>query len=300
MSDVVAWVEQRIAEHRPGAQLERGLGARVQALAEALSAITNGSGGVFGMHGSAPVIAARDRLEPLLRDALAAWDQRLAAEHGAEGTEAFRTIVGRFGLRLWDRAPGLEPTPDDLALVARIAAQLEELDALTAVWREADRVVEVDDVVCVEIGEPDAEELDTLADEYTRSTGAPFPALLHALWSKFNGVSVYSTDGDSTRTVVPPGELSEPVLWPVNVWGRHWWDVDPDAHLFIIGGLPDNGQLALRVVDASPDPEVVWIGRYEHPRLIAPNLAAFLEAWAGAAFCLPLVLRRARVPGWGA
>ncbi|MDI3288790.1 hypothetical protein [Polyangium sp. 15x6] len=77
MSDVVAWVEQRIAEHRPGAQLEQGLGARVQALAEALAAITNGPGSVFGMHASAAVIAARDRLEPLLRDALAAWDQRI-------------------------------------------------------------------------------------------------------------------------------------------------------------------------------------------------------------------------------
>ncbi|APR76774.1 Hypothetical protein A7982_02121 [Minicystis rosea] len=295
----MAWVEQRIAEHRPGEQLERGLGAQVQALAEALSGITNGSGDMFGMHGSAAVITARDRLEPLLRDALSAWDQRLAAEHGAEGTEAFRTIVSRFGLRLWDRAPGLEPTADDLALVARIAAQLEDLDTLTAVWREADRVVEPDDVVCVEIGEPDAEGLDTLADAYTRSTGAPFPALLHALWSKLNGVSMCSTDGDSEKTVVPPRELSEPTLWPVNVWDQHWWDVDPDAHLFVIGGLPDSGRLALRVVDASPDPEVVWIGRHEQPRLLAPNLAAFLDAWAGAAFCLPLALRRGRVPGWG-
>ncbi|MDI3288791.1 SMI1/KNR4 family protein [Polyangium sp. 15x6] len=208
--------------------------------------------------------------------------------------------MGRFGLRLWDRAPGPEPTSKELALVARIAAQLEELDALTAAWREADRVVELEDVVCVEIGAPDAEGLDTLADDYTRKTGAPFPALLHALWSKLNGVAVFSTDGHSTVSVVPPRELSEPALWPVNVWGEHWWEVDPHAHLFVIGGLPDSGSIALRVVDASPDPEVVWIGRNEDPRLIARSLAAYLEAWAGAAFCLPLVLRRARVPGWGA
>ncbi|MDI1479044.1 hypothetical protein [Polyangium sp. y55x31] len=39
--------------------------------------------------------------------------------------------------------------------------------------------------------------------------------------------------------------------------------------------------------------------RKRKPLRIAPSLAAFLEAWAGAAFGLPLVLRRARVPGWG-
>lgn len=295
MDDTVACVEARIVEHRPGTEVGRGFGAHVQALAEARAALRDGAGSVFGLGVTDALLTARDRLEPLLGDALDAWETRLRELFGDEGAAAFETILGRFRLGPKPPARRIE-TAYERAFVARVEAQLAETDALTGTWRDAGRLIEPGDRVAIESGEPDPEGLDALADAYVQTTGAPFPPLLYALWSTLNGLAVFATDGASERSVVAPSDLSEPSLWPVDCWGDHWSFDDP--RLFVIGELPDSGHLALCVADGDPDPEVVWIARRERPRPIAPSFSAFLELWSDAAFCVPLLLTRSGVPGW--
>ena len=184
-------------------------------------------------------------------------------------------------------------------ILERITSELQQTDRLTRAWREADELMEPGEVVHVEIGRPDPQGLDTLADDYTLKTKAPFPALLHGLWSRMNGMAIYTVSDTGGDHYVVGADLSEPVLWPVNSYGNHWRETDTEGHLFVIGALADCGHIALRLVEGEHDPEVVWIARGTAPFTLAPSFATFLEAWASSAFRVQSLLRRARVPGWG-
>jgi hypothetical protein len=190
--------------------------------------------------------------------------------------------------------------PDESHLLERITSGLRDTERLTREWREADELMGPDEVVHVEIGRPDPQGLDTLSDHYTLTTGAPFPALLHALWSRMNGVAIYTTaDATGVDHHVVCDRLSEPVLWPVNSYGDHWWETDEACHLFVVGELADCGHIALRVGGGEPAPEVVWMARGNAPFTLATSFARFLEEWMSSAFRIQSLLRRARVPGWG-
>jgi hypothetical protein len=301
MGKAVDWFESRIDENRALGHLQPSrVRTCVQALAEALASLEAGGGAAFGMHVDGGVVAEHARLAPLLRDALEGWERKLVAEFGEKGTATFRTIVGRFGDRLWERGELRGLSQEEGRILQRVTSELPDIGRLTREWRKDDELMEPDEVVHVEIGRPDPRGLDTLADKYTQKTEAPFPPLLHALWSRMNGIAIYASSDTVVNHYVMCEHLSEPILWPVNSYGEHWWEADTDGHLFVIGALADSGHIALRVVDADHEPEVVWLGRGAAPFPLAPSFAAFLDDWASAAFRIQSLLRRARVPGWGA
>jgi hypothetical protein len=229
-------------------------------------------------------------------DALFAWRDRLSAELGDEGRKAFTTITRRYGLRLQQPIRDVVLSPEEAGVLGRFVEALGQRRHLADAWRADDDGLDDDDFVAVAIGKPDRAALERVAGDYEEQLEGGFPPLLHALWSKANGVSVYTTREPPGEVLASVDSLDEPGLWPAETYGEHFLDTDDDR-LFAIGEIPDSGYVALRPrPEAQPD--VVWLadGR---TTVIAPSLAAYLEAWAGAAFRIQAVLRRARVPGWG-
>jgi hypothetical protein len=204
-----------------------------------------------------------------------------------------------------------ELSPDDAALLDRFFHALGQTERLAERWHElgyidpedeeviASEREDEDDLVVkyaveVRFGPPDRAALEEAASTYEETVARPFPPLLHALWSRADGMAVDKTIEPAGPPVVTDA-LGEPQLWPA----REATFFDTDERLFAFGEIPDSGHVALRFRgEEEQHPDVVWLSDGESTP-IAPNLGAYLEAWADAAFRIQGVLRRARVHGWG-
>jgi hypothetical protein len=305
----VAWVEQRIAEHRPPQEIGHGqVGRALQHLAEACAALEGRPGNLFGLTATdtSAVTADRERLFELALGALVDWQERLHGQLGAEGDQAFETVTRRHGFRFHQPVRGLDLSPGDAALLDRFFHALGQTERLTERWLELgyidpldEDVIEGEDeddfekyAVEVSLGPPDRAALEDTASEYEETVARPFPPLLHALWSRADGVAVEKTLEPAGPPVVTDA-LGEPELWPA----RRATFFDTDERLFVFGDIADSGHVALRFRGEEEHPDVVWLSDGESTP-IAPSLGAYLEAWADAAFCIRGVLRRVGVRGW--
>lgn len=161
-------------------------------------------------------------------------------------------------------------------------------------------------------GRPDPAALDGIALEHQERLGVPLDPQLRALWGRFDGVAVAEVWDGAPQSVegaiawADVIEIGEPVLWKA----RRQWDpfllldvkVPGGGSLFTFGEIADSGWIALAVGDADPAP-VMWQDAESHlapPHRIATDLATFLDAFVDAGLLLPLALRRAGAPGWGA
>ncbi len=272
------------------------MGQPIQELARALSALEHGGGTVFGM------MVNGDDLLPFSRDtraALVEWRTRLEAAHGEEGRATVETIAARCGVVI-DPAPleAAGPSPAVEGFVASLVpSQLE------AQWRVDGRLDE-DLSLRVQVGEPDPVRLAHVVQIARSAFGFILPPSYAALLEIYNGVALYQFDPPASLVRVPGAQLSEPVIWPADAYGDHFLlEETPLAGIerpFVFGELADSGFL---VLDAAGDAAVYWVPQQfasSDPTRLAGSFDAFLVTLGDCAASVPLLLRRAGVPGWGA
>jgi hypothetical protein len=289
-----AWLTSQIEERRPPPALEAGMGQPIQELARALAALEHGGGTVFGMivHGddlASFAVAARA--------ALVEWRARMEAEHGEEGRTLVTSLAARCDVVLEDDELAAQPASDAVEQLvdALVPTQLE------AVWRAGGQLDD-DRSLRVQVGEPDRERLAHLV-KIARASFGELPASYVALLEIYNGIAVYPFDPPASLVRVEGGKLSEPEIWPAETYGDHFQLEDtPLAGIdrpFMFGELADVGYLVLDVTGGA----VYWVPRQfsvSDPTRLADSFDAFLVTFAEHAASLPLLLRRAGVPGWGA
>lgn len=321
--DKVAWVRWQIQKSAPPSTLEPGLGKVIAAIAEAVSFLETGSGQIFGLAGFTAPPEARQALAAEARAALEAWRAKLAETHGDEGVETVVTIAARFSVVLdGTRSASLAPDrkaayPRGDAALATLAAKLADHQAIADALREAGSLEE-DEGAHVEIGELDPALFERFAATFEAQHDTVLPWIYVRLLSTYNGIAVVTgmldeeddEDGaDASPRRVPPRDLPEPSIWPVDVYGDHLahTDVDLDGITlpFVFGEIADSGWLVFDAAageEGHDDAPVFWLPRHfatEPPIRIADSLAAFLETWCACQLDVGAVLRRAGVPGWG-
>lgn len=312
----LTWVAAQIDASWPPSAPERGFGQTISALAEAVKTLEAGSGQLFGLGAFEAEPAAFQALAAKAWGALEAWRAKLKETHGDEGEDTVVTIAARSGVvfpgtksaSVAQAAADADPRED--AALAALAAAIADGDAVNEALRESDSLVD-DFVARVEIGAPDPERLERFAAHFEALYKRRLPRLYVRLLSTYNGIAVAQReidgdDGDdNTAAHVPARDLSEPSLWPIDVYGDHLGcsDVDLDGIelAFIFGEIADSGSL---VFDAGSDEgaPVFWLPRRfssEPPTRIAASIADFITLWSACHLDVGEVLRRARVPGWG-
>ena len=191
------------------------------------------------------------------------------------------------------------------AFLASLERRLADRAALTEAWRAGDALPEETDRVSIQVGLPDPAALAALEREVQATRGAPLPPDLAALLQRFNGIAVHGQEGEERCEVVPPGDLSEPALWPAGYGDPFMLDAGdlvPGSDLLLIGEICDSGWLALAMPRHGGAGPVFWIDTEFHvvaPRVVAAGVAELVERWCDAALSVPLLLRAAGVPGWG-
>lgn len=181
---------------------------------------------------------------------------------------------------------------------------LADPDALRAQWEELDQLIEVDDVLWIEFGRPDADRLAVVAREFEETCDAPFPADLREVWRVYNGLAI-SADLEPKFGTVNARDLSEPQLWSADQTNDHYLHIDSDrlgdAVPFAFAGVADLGVFVLEVLPRDADPRVFWIddAPQHSPVFIANNFTDFVAKWCDYALNLPILLRAAEAPGWG-
>jgi hypothetical protein len=287
-----AWLTAQIDERRPPETLEAGMGQPIQELARALAALEHGGGTVFGM------MIDGDDLAPFAaaaRAALVEWRTRMETEHGEEGRALVTSLAARCDVVLDEDvpAPGAPSVAVEQFVASLVPAQLE------GTWRAAGQLDD-DQSLRVQVGEPDRERLVHLQKIARVSFGALPPSYI-ALLEIYNGVALYPFDPPASLVRVEA--LSEPQIWPAETYGDHFQLEDtPLAGIeraFMFGELADVGYLVLDMTGGA----VFWVPRQfsvSDPTRLADSFDAFLVTLAECAACVPLLLRRAGVPGWGA
>jgi hypothetical protein len=317
----LAWVAAQIDASFPPSAPQRGFGQTISSLAEAVKTLEAGSGQVFGLGAFEAEPAAFQALAAKAWGALEAWRAKLKETHGDEGEDTVVTIAARSGVvfpgtksaSVAQAAAAADPRGD--AALAALAAALADGDAIAEAFRASDGLGE-DFVARVEIGAPDPERLERFAAHFEALYKRQLPSFYVRLLASYNGIAVAQRqidgdgdDGDTTAAHVPARDLSEPSLWPIDVYGDHLGcsDVDLDGIelAFVFGEIADSGSL---VFDAGSDegaPEdapVFWLPRRfssEPPTRIAASIADFITLWSACHLDVGEVLGRARVPGWG-
>lgn len=312
MSDEKTWLAAQIAQARPVGREVAGYQERVVALAQAVAALEGRHSAAFGLHLSSPLRAACAPLIEDAREALLAWRRSLHDAHGDEGSDFVDGVTLDCGFRIvpakklrHEPLGALEHLdPSQRRAVERFEEALERPSSLTPAWDDADQLIEPDDRVQVWLGEPDEAKLRRMAERYERIFDAGFPVDLAYVLARTNGVALTS-DPDGGRHTVPAVEVGEPQLWGAEVSGDHHLlrgvEAMPHRSLYTIGELPDAGYLCLAVARGEGRPPVVWVHSdlSSQPHRLGDDFDRFLEAWVDAALCLPLLLQRRRVPGWG-
>lgn len=302
------WVADQLEERRPTGELD-GAGASIQEVASAVSALESGHGPVFGMMVDGDGHSAIVSLATRGREVIASWISALRDTHGDEGVAMVTTIARRAGLTLaaGHAKPEAKPAPADPQLDAAMSAlerMLGDSDELTRFWRADDRA-EAGEIVVARVGVPDPAKLDEHAAAFEADSDSELPANYLAFMRRFDGLVVYTLDeGPAPFQRVPGDELSEPLIWPTDTYGDHLQLMDVDlegiASAYVFGEIADGGMF---VFDVTPEAPVFWVPRTfsrEPPTRIARTFGEFVTMVTEARACGPAVLRKARVPGWGA
>ncbi|MDB4960437.1 MAG: hypothetical protein JWP01_436 [Myxococcales bacterium] len=301
-----AWLNTQIDERQPPAQLEEGMGQSIMELALALGALENDRGMVFGMY----ITAEENDLAPFARKArstLLAWCKRMGETHGDEGIATVTTIAARCNIVLDSLQPHANVQRVATPFVAQFVAALGDHAMLEQRWRAAGSLDDddFDLAVRVEVGLPDPDRLAHVMQIAHEAFGFELPASYVELLRTYNGVSVGAVEDPEPAEVVSveARQLSEPVIWPAEVYGDHFQlDAVPLAgleHAFVFGELADSGMLVLEAADPGP---IFWLPRRfagSEPIRLANSFDEFLSAFAGSAASVPQLLKRAGVPGWG-
>lgn len=311
MSDIGAWVRQKLVELAPSDSLQPGeAGQRLASIAQSLGSIQGWSRPmVFGMQ-CAPADEERVKaLAPHFRNSLAAWRRHLSETHGEDGEAFFEDVLRRCGASLHAADMGSSevviPKLPNSDVLARLELLLLEPARLDAPWREAGYIEDEDgEAVCTWVGRPKPARLTAYAESYEAEFGRTLPSTLTGLLLRFDGVAVGPGEGSSRFERVEPGELAEPQIWSTRCGDP--FAIDPlvfgGTRMFIVGELADSGFVCLGASDSSAEQEVFWVPSDfsdQPPTRLAPSFAAFIEDWCAAELLLPELLRRRCVPGWG-
>ena len=264
-------------------------GKDIAALVSAVDAIEAGGAQLFGMAFDSSERKAFRPLAAVARAHLSAWRCRLEAEHGAEGAKLVDTIAARGRITLPEMtsravlAMSSAPSAKERAFFQRLSAGV--------------------DAGLLRAGAPDPERLQAFAARYEASDDAQLPAAYLRLIARFNGLEVAQPDQPFHVAVVPPTELGEVTIHPLEVGNNHFLLDDLDLEgielPFVFGELPGGGYL---VFDATAEgAPVFWAAEdfaSEPPTPLTATFVEFLTEWAAAEWSLAVVLGRKHVLGW--
>jgi len=310
MSDIGAWVRQKLVELAPSDSLQPGeTGQRLASLAQSLGSIQGWSRPmVFGLL-CAPGDEERVKaLAPHFRSSLAGWRRHLSETHGEDGEAFFEDVLRRYGASLHAADVGSSevviPKPPNSDVLRRLDQLLLQPARLDVPWRDAGYIEDEDDeTVCTWVGRPEPARITAYAESYEAEFGRTLPPTLTGLLLRHDGVAVGPGDERARFARVEPGELAQPQVWSTCCGDPFAIDslVLRGTRMFIVGELADSGFVCLGASDSSEEQEVFWVPSDfsgQPPTRLAPSFAAFIEDWCEVGLLLPEVLRRRCVPGW--
>ncbi len=313
MSKITDWLELQLCNHGPADGLEGGeYGRRVQAIAQAVSALRGNESTIFGMMFSGKAREEAAYLEEPFTKGLRDWRSFMEERLGNEG----RTFVEDFAFHHDIQLDELKTsetierhsldreTKDILSSFLDLASEPKRL---TEAWRKYDQLLEATDTVMVWAGLPSEKELSRMAEVYEDRFDAKYPSELGFVLSHLNGIAIHSSepvDREGTLpTMIPASELGEPNLWSSTYGDQLMFeglDLDPSFTFYVFGEIADSGYIALGI-DQNNAPEVFWLDRELSaikPHAVAKSLTDFFALWTESGLNLPQVLKTSHTPGW--
>lgn len=286
---VAKWVESELRQYQPGPVVFGSVGAKIASLVSVVYTLEVGGSELFGMHVDRYTLTTLRPLAAVAREYLAGWRTQLIEQHGAEGAKLVDTIAARGEITL----PWMTSSVVEVLEAPPSAEEQSVLDRLTAAQAAG----------LVKAGAADVSHMREFAARYRAAQDSSLPAPYLRLLARFNGIEVAFEDDRFSTPVVAPQQLSEPVLYPLDVGNDHFLLDDVDlqsvATPFVFGEICDSGYVLFDAAHA--DAPVFWIPRHFSREPAVPltaSLLEFLSTWADADWSLRGVLRRCKVPGW--